>query len=605
MMPEIKAILNSASHWAAAYQYSLISELSSQPWAKVWACRHQDGHLAVLKVRLPPLNGDMCWLRAFSAISPAECPEVLAIDDKRGFQIFEFIQQPTGLVPRPSHAEILTAYGNIQAKVAQDGALLASLPKISAVQILDRMRAMAETDAAHGPGNAFALFGAETRSRFETFLTRNTDFLVDAARQVDAASLTINHTDLRHANMLRRPNGKLCLFDWDDAATSAPGWSMHTLFSGTSRVYGAVHSLELGIGKTTADADKAAFEQYFDTLTGTGIYDRQTLKEIVPLAAIFGIFKYITDMEPYDVSDRDTADAVRTMVASRFTDLSRLFVLKDKSMPKPVTQQSQSAEPSSIGFPFVSYKTGTNDGQAKLGAQMFQRSGALHLAQCWETSTVTQALEEFSAADAVHQIQMVSGNALKVGDRRYMISLDTSGIFGTPDILAQPRLLNVLDRILGPDYILGSATAVLSLPGSGAQRWHRDNDPLFTDFPNLKLPPFCVAVLVPLVQLNAEVGSTQVVLGSHLDQNLDDETGQVVYAAAAQGDCYLMDSRVLHRGMANLSEAARPVLSLVYQRPWYRDYQNFTKQPALTMSKSKIDLFDAQHRRLVDWAAPT
>jgi hypothetical protein len=48
-----------------------------------------------------------------------------------------------------------------------------------------------------------------------------------------------------------------------------------------------------------------------------------------------------------------------------------------------------------------------------------------------------------------------------------------------------------------------------------------------------------------------------------------------VALAGARTDAIVFDYRVVHRGMANTGEAARPVLYLTFCRSWFRDQQNF------------------------------
>jgi ectoine hydroxylase-related dioxygenase (phytanoyl-CoA dioxygenase family) len=45
---------------------------------------------------------------------------------------------------------------------------------------------------------------------------------------------------------------------------------------------------------------------------------------------------------------------------------------------------------------------------------------------------------------------------------------------------------------------------------------------------------------------------------------------------APVGSCILMDYRLLHGGTAN-SKQVRPILYVIYQRPWFKDYVNFQK----------------------------
>ena len=50
------------------------------------------------------------------------------------------------------------------------------------------------------------------------------------------------------------------------------------------------------------------------------------------------------------------------------------------------------------------------------------------------------------------------------------------------------------------------------------------------------------------------------------------------------GDAFLMDFRLIHAGTPNVSDIARPILYIVYSRPWFREDMNFDEQPPINLS---------------------
>ena len=64
-----------------------------------------------------------------------------------------------------------------------------------------------------------------------------------------------------------------------------------------------------------------------------------------------------------------------------------------------------------------------------------------------------------------------------------------------------------------------------------------------------------------------------------------DETGDcggweppgVVAPLLRRGDAVVYDQRTVHRGTANRSTETRPVLYLLFARPWYQETLNFGK----------------------------
>lgn len=189
----------------------------------------------------------------------------------------------------------------------------------------------------------------------------------------------------------------------------------------------------------------------------------------------------------------------------------------------------------------------------------------------------------------------------EVGDERAMISLAMETEFASPDIFANPVALSIVAELLGEDFILGSYVAVTSQPGAAAQGDHADQAGLFEDVElDASVPPYSVTLVIPLVGLNETTGSTRFYPGTHRDPNKEEMT--MIAPDAEPGDAILFDSRILHGGQANRSDAPRPILYCTYHRAWYRDVSNFRDMPAVIVDDAALaGMTDAQ-RDLVSWA---
>jgi hypothetical protein len=55
-------------------------------------------------------------------------------------------------------------------------------------------------------------------------------------------------------------------------------------------------------------------------------------------------------------------------------------------------------------------------------------------------------------------------------------------------------------------------------------------------------------------------------------------TAPVSTAPMARGSMLIFDYRVVHRGTANTGAEPRPVLYMVYSKPWWADRVNFSEQ---------------------------
>ena len=77
-------------------------------------------------------------------------------------------------------------------------------------------------------------------------------------------------------------------------------------------------------------------------------------------------------------------------------------------------------------------------------------------------------------------------------------------------------------------------------------------------------------------------GKTEFFVGSHRKECRYDPGGKpsARFDGLAAGSAIVFDYRVLHRGLANRSGAARPLLYFTYGRAWFRDATNY---PSLSL----------------------
>jgi hypothetical protein len=62
------------------------------------------------------------------------------------------------------------------------------------------------------------------------------------------------------------------------------------------------------------------------------------------------------------------------------------------------------------------------------------------------------------------------------------------------------------------------------------------------------------------------------------------------------GDAYLMDYRLVHAGMPNLSDRSRAIMYVTYSRRWFRDTVNYSKQYAIEISETELAKVPEAHR---------
>lgn len=203
----------------------------------------------------------------------------------------------------------------------------------------------------------------------------------------------------------------------------------------------------------------------------------------------------------------------------------------------------------------------------------------------------------------------------EIGDNRGKqrqggVPLPVEGVFAEPDLIGNPMVIALLERLLGPDLVCSYFASDTPMPGSEYQPVHRDGKELFPGVP-VTVPPYMFELNIPLVDFREDNGPIEVWPRTHLlsdfpllKQQRDElqagngeikvttASGRPVsvlasehrhsdvqdFAAGLPGQKVLMpagsflvrDPRMWHRGTPNRSSAARPMLSLAYGRSWYR-----------------------------------
>jgi ectoine hydroxylase-related dioxygenase (phytanoyl-CoA dioxygenase family) len=179
-------------------------------------------------------------------------------------------------------------------------------------------------------------------------------------------------------------------------------------------------------------------------------------------------------------------------------------------------------------------------------------------------------------------------DAVEVGERRPMITLEIKAPFDRRELLANPWLCTVLRAAFEDDFILGAYGVVCSLPGAPRQHIHQDGGDLFPQAAlNRMLPLAAATVAIPLVEMNETHGTTALWLGSHRDETrVETEIGDE--PLVREGSCVLWDYRLRHCGTPNRSAVPRPLLYMTYCRPWFMDHKNYRKQAPLRVPERSL-----------------
>ncbi len=195
-------------------------------------------------------------------------------------------------------------------------------------------------------------------------------------------------------------------------------------------------------------------------------------------------------------------------------------------------------------------------------------------------------------------------DALQVGDRRLMITVDLEPPFEHRELIANPWLLSVLNAAFDDDVVLGAYGVVCSLPGAPSQHIHIDGSDLFPQAGiNRVLPIIAVTVAIPLLEMNEIHGTTTLWPRSHRDGTLASRAELALEIGdepvVREGSCAIWDYRLLHGGTPNRSTAARPLLYMTYCRAWFLDHKNYQRQASVRAPKGFLTNFPEDLRPLL------
>lgn len=240
--------------------------------------------------------------------------------------------------------------------------------------------------------------------------------------------------------------------------------------------------------------------------------------------------------------------------------------------------------------------------QVAMGAHLFRRFGTVQVNNAFPAEMIERLQQVFFERYTPYFQDENHPDALQLGDKRYMLTVDIDELFGHPDLIGMPKLMPIIREVLDDDFVLGAYTAVISLPGSEDQDRHKDHPALFPDTRwHHSLPCFAAQVSIPLVPMNEMTGATRVHKGTHRVSSDEAEKTPFQDPKIELGGVLLHDYRCMHLGVGNRSDRVRPVLTLVFTRPWFKDFKNYDKQPPLRISPSAYAQLPEALQPLFSW----
>ena len=167
------------------------------------------------------------------------------------------------------------------------------------------------------------------------------------------------------------------------------------------------------------------------------------------------------------------------------------------------------------------------------------------------------------------------------------------------DIVNNPLVVQVTQSILGPGLKNGFYSGNTNLPGSQAQPVHPDDGQLWPGLAHSH-PAYSLVVNVPVVDMDARNGSTELWPGTHRDLTMFVQQGTIrvpaeqvearravrppLQPSVKAGSVMIRDMRLWHRGMPNHADALRPMIAMIHSVSWW-------PTPRLVFEKGSESLF--------------
>ncbi|MFN7140339.1 MAG: phytanoyl-CoA dioxygenase family protein [Limisphaerales bacterium] len=181
------------------------------------------------------------------------------------------------------------------------------------------------------------------------------------------------------------------------------------------------------------------------------------------------------------------------------------------------------------------------------------------------------------------------GGAVGRGRNRHYVEIHPEDISGFVDLVTHPWVVTVCEAVLGPDYKVVEIGFDVPNPGALDQPWHRDFPAPDETLEGRRLNS--LAFNLTTVDVYEDMGPFEIAPGTQWDYAPEFEHGMFPpktfyprYEKLAQrkmpkmGDISVRSALTIHRGTANHSSKARPVLVLGVDAPDARNSERHDLQ---------------------------
>jgi hypothetical protein len=176
------------------------------------------------------------------------------------------------------------------------------------------------------------------------------------------------------------------------------------------------------------------------------------------------------------------------------------------------------------------------------------------------------------------QAKQVPGGALPRGPQRWYVEVQPERIRGFVEVTTHPWFVTVCEAVLTKDYRIVEVGFDIPFPGAADQPWHRDFKAPEATIEGRRLNS--LAFNLTAVDTRPEHGAFEIALGTQWDNIPDAKddmfpdkslwpryVSRAVQKLPQRGDISARSALTIHRGTANRSSEARPVLVVGVDAP--------------------------------------
>jgi hypothetical protein len=164
------------------------------------------------------------------------------------------------------------------------------------------------------------------------------------------------------------------------------------------------------------------------------------------------------------------------------------------------------------------------------------------------------------------------------GINRYFLPMPFERPCFAPEFFFDKDVLYITQQLMGDRIVADQWSCDVPIKGSEYQNIHVDfQRELFSESPDLQLPPYILIVSFGLATINSMNGAIEIASGTHRMNRKQAfravEAGEIKMEPISleAGDVLIRHPWALHRGTPNLTETPRALISIRYVRHWYCD----------------------------------